>query len=361
MLKNKSLIVFAILALFFAACPVIAQSRKFEKSKLEALAKELDSDTFTLEIVLEGAQKDAKYFTFSQDGQKYTIDLETLQVVKDPQLAEMARRQQEDPSIPYSDVYKKPIFNGGDVNQFLKWVKANINYPSSAAKENVEERISVSFIIDIDGRVKSVSVIKNEGQSPSIYNYDFEKEAIRVVSSSPLWEPGRDESGAPVKVQVCPFPVYFYLSQIELPTIVYDDGPWHYRYAQNPIVNRKTIEDRDREIAEKLARAHEQESKNYDYNSNSKTYTFSTPLDVFNFLQSRVFKSSDGITLDISPYGVTANGRTFTGAVQVTYIQQKQAILKASAPGTGHTYTFIADADKNCIVCKDDDTMYFGK
>lgn len=89
--------------------------------------------------------------------------------------------------------------------------------------------------------------------------------------------------------------------------------------------------------------------------------TFSTSMDVFDFVQSRVFKSSDGITLDITPYGVTANGRTITGAVQVTYIQPQQAILKATSPANGHTYTFIAYADRNCIVCSDDNTMYFGK
>ena len=95
--------------------------------------------------------------------------------------------------------------------------------------------------------------------------------------------------------------------------------------------------------------------------SEREVITFSTPLDVFNFLQSRVFKSSDGITLDITPYGVKANGRAITGAVKVTYIQQQQAIMKATSPATGHTYTFIAYADRNCIVCDDDHTMYFGK
>ena len=95
--------------------------------------------------------------------------------------------------------------------------------------------------------------------------------------------------------------------------------------------------------------------------SEREVITFSTPLDVFNFLQSRVFKSSDGITLDITPYGVKANGRAITGAVKVTYIQRQQAIMKATSPSTGHTYTFIAYADRNCIVCDDDHTMYFGK
>lgn len=89
--------------------------------------------------------------------------------------------------------------------------------------------------------------------------------------------------------------------------------------------------------------------------------TFRTPLDVFNFLSSRAFKSSDGITLAITPDGVKANSRPITAAVQVTYIRTQQAILNATSPYTGHTYTFIVYADKNCIVCRDDNTMYFGK
>ena len=73
--------------------------------------------------------------------------------------------------------------------------------------------------------------------------------------------------------------------------------------------------------------------------------SFRTPLDVFSFLSSKDFRSSDGVS----------------AAVKVTYIRAQQAILKATSPFTGHEYTFIAYADKNCIVCTDDNSMYFGK
>ena len=89
--------------------------------------------------------------------------------------------------------------------------------------------------------------------------------------------------------------------------------------------------------------------------------TFRTPLDVFNYLQSRSFKSSDGITLDIRPDGIKANSRPITAAVQVTYIQSQRAILNATSPYTGHKYTFIVYVDKNCVICSDDNTMYFGR
>lgn len=89
--------------------------------------------------------------------------------------------------------------------------------------------------------------------------------------------------------------------------------------------------------------------------------TFRTPLDVFNYLQSRSFKSNDGITLDIRPDGIKANLRPITAAVQITYIQPQRAILNATSPYTGHKFTFIVYADKNCVVCHDDNTMYFGR
>ena len=89
--------------------------------------------------------------------------------------------------------------------------------------------------------------------------------------------------------------------------------------------------------------------------------TFRTPLDVFNYLQSRSFKSSDGVTLDIRPDGIKANSRPITAAVQVTYIQAQRAILNATSPYTGHKYTFLVYVDKNCVICHDDNTMYFGR
>lgn len=89
--------------------------------------------------------------------------------------------------------------------------------------------------------------------------------------------------------------------------------------------------------------------------------SFRTPLDVFSFLSSKDFRSSDGVSLEIRPEGVKANSRQITAAVKVTYIRAQQAILKATSPFTGHEYTFIAYADKNCIVCTDDNSMYFGK
>jgi protein TonB len=90
----------------------------------------------------------------------------------------------EEEEIPLAIVEEKPTFMGGDENTFTKWVLQRIIYPAVAQENGVEGRVVLSFIVDADGFVKDVTILR--GVDPSI-----DKEAIRVVSSSPKWNPGR--------------------------------------------------------------------------------------------------------------------------------------------------------------------------
>ncbi|MDD2290509.1 MAG: energy transducer TonB [Bacteroidales bacterium] len=90
----------------------------------------------------------------------------------------------EEEEIPVAIVEEKPTFLGGDENTFTKWVFERIVYPEVAKENGVQGRVVLSFIVDADGYVKNVTVLR--GVDPSI-----DKEAVRVVSSSPRWKPGR--------------------------------------------------------------------------------------------------------------------------------------------------------------------------
>jgi len=105
-------------------------------------------------------------------------------------------------AIPFKMVEKKPSFNGGDANDFSKWVNANLVYPEIAKENGVQGRVSVQFTIYEDGTLKDVKVIR--GVDPSL-----DKEAVRVVSMSPKWVPGQQD-GKDVKVTYT-FPVIFQL------------------------------------------------------------------------------------------------------------------------------------------------------
>ena len=103
-------------------------------------------------------------------------------------------------SIPFQLVEKKPSFNGGDANEFSKWVNAHLVYPDIA--QNIQGRVTVQFTIEADGRVTGVKVLRGVDEA-------LDKEAVRVVSSSPQWEPGRMKGKAVAVIYT--FPVIFQL------------------------------------------------------------------------------------------------------------------------------------------------------
>ncbi len=97
----------------------------------------------------------------------------------------------------------KPRFRGGDQNVFTQWVFENINYPEKAKSAGIHGRVTLQFTVNEDGTVSDTKVIRSIDET-------LDREALRVVSKSPRWEPGRDNNGKPVKVRFT-FPVIFYL------------------------------------------------------------------------------------------------------------------------------------------------------
>ncbi len=108
----------------------------------------------------------------------------------------------EEEEIPFMLVEEKPTFQKGDANQFSKWVNQRLVYPEIAKENGVQGRVTLQFTIDKDGSLTKVKVVR--GVDPSL-----DKEAVRVVSMSPKWEPGRQRDRAvPVTYT---FPVIFKL------------------------------------------------------------------------------------------------------------------------------------------------------
>ena len=108
----------------------------------------------------------------------------------------------EEEAIPFQLVEEKPSFQGGDANQFSKWVNSRLEYPEIAKENGVQGRVTLQFTVEKDGTVTKVRVLR--GVDPSL-----DKEAVRVVSMSPKWKPGKQRDRAvPVTYT---FPVIFQL------------------------------------------------------------------------------------------------------------------------------------------------------
>ena len=115
--------------------------------------------------------------------------------------AENVTPQNKKEPIPFMAVEIKPKFNGSEEpNVFRNWVQENLKYPQSAVEKKLSGRVTIEFVIDTDGSVKDVHVLR--GADPVL-----EEEALRVISASPKWTPGT-HSGKTVKVSYI-FPVVF--------------------------------------------------------------------------------------------------------------------------------------------------------
>lgn len=108
----------------------------------------------------------------------------------------------EEEVIPFQLVEEKPKFQGGDANAFSTWVAKNLVYPEIAKENGVQGRVMLQFTVNPDGSVTNVKVLRGVDAS-------LDKEAVRVVSSSPKWTPGKQRDRA-VKVSYT-FPVIFQL------------------------------------------------------------------------------------------------------------------------------------------------------
>ena len=108
----------------------------------------------------------------------------------------------EEEAIPFQLVEEKPSFQGGDANQFSKWVNQRLVYPEIAKENGVQGRVTLQFTVEKDGSVTKVKVLR--GVDPSL-----DKEAVRVVTQAPKWKPGKQRDRAvPVTYT---FPVIFQL------------------------------------------------------------------------------------------------------------------------------------------------------
>ncbi len=111
---------------------------------------------------------------------------------------EPAQQDFIDPEIQEPVFYvveQMPRFQeSNDINTFKQYVKENLVYPEDALKKGISCTVYISFIVDKEGNVRDLKKVRNVKKVRDVewekIIAEFEKEGIRVVSSSPKWEPG---------------------------------------------------------------------------------------------------------------------------------------------------------------------------
>lgn len=87
-------------------------------------------------------------------------------------------------------VEQMPEFPGGP-KALMTYLTNNLKYPQEARKMGLEGRVYIKFIVTKLGKIENVKVIKGIPDGELL-----EKEAVRVISSMPDWNPGKQEGKA---------------------------------------------------------------------------------------------------------------------------------------------------------------------
>ncbi len=97
-------------------------------------------------------------------------------------------------------VEEMPKFQGQSWTTFIKYINEHIKYPEEAADTELSGQVYVQFVVDSLGKAKNIEILRGAGQF-------FDQETIRIIKSSPQWEPGK-QRGKAVNVRLV-FSVYF--------------------------------------------------------------------------------------------------------------------------------------------------------
>lgn len=90
----------------------------------------------------------------------------------------------------------------GGMDAFLKYVAKNLKYPAQARRMGIEGKVFVQFVVDKDGSITDIKVVKGIGGG-------CDEEAVRVLENAPKWKPGK-QRGRPVRQRIV-LPISFKL------------------------------------------------------------------------------------------------------------------------------------------------------
>lgn len=154
------------------------------------------------EVVENVSPEDAKKFLTHEDLND-SIQNNTVTEYK-PEI----KREEIDPDVNDKinesfKVTEQPYFGIAGDKEFKAWIAEHTIYPEDAKGNNIQGKVYLQFVIEKDGSVSNIQVLKSIDELLS-------KEAVRVLESSPKWNPGKID-GTPVRVKVY-FPIMFTLN-----------------------------------------------------------------------------------------------------------------------------------------------------
>ena len=114
-------------------------------------------------------------------------DVDQNEVIEEYVPVEVEEEDVQEQEI-FQIVEEMPAYPGGD-QKLMEYVAKNIKYPQIARETGIQGRVFVGFVVEPDGSVSNVKVLRGIGGG-------CDEEAMRVVKSMPKWKPGKQRGKA---------------------------------------------------------------------------------------------------------------------------------------------------------------------
>lgn len=120
------------------------------------------------------------------------IDVEADQETEVEEYIPVEEEEEAEETQIFTVVESMPGFPGGEAAR-IKYLNENIKYPQMARESGIQGRVFVTFVVERDGAVTDVRVLRGIGGG-------CDEEAVRVIKNMPKWNAGK-QRGKPVRVQ----------------------------------------------------------------------------------------------------------------------------------------------------------------
>lgn len=174
----------------------IAEDMEFIPPIEEQLPKEeapQKAPSDMIEVVREVYENEEKQDEQLETKPELAVEEEVLEENVEDKVEAVLIDQQEEEVKTMRDLDDLPVFPGG-MSQLVRWLTQNLKYPETAKNDKVSGKVLVSFVINADGAVADVKLVK--AVDPRL-----DREALRVVRMMPKWQPGLI-NGKPCKTLV---------------------------------------------------------------------------------------------------------------------------------------------------------------
>lgn len=144
------------------------------------------------------------------------VDIKKVEMEMEEFAEETAPKEIEKPKLPETKqpipeevipeifiIVENPAEPKDGMKKFYEYIGKHIEYPKQARRMGIEGRVFVQFVIERDGSLTDIQVIKGIGAG-------CDEEAVRVLKTAPKWNPAK-QRGKTVKQRMS-IPIYFKLN-----------------------------------------------------------------------------------------------------------------------------------------------------